>query len=90
MTVSSAPQLGILADLLVCPACHADLTGGPGQLFCTSCNSVYPLRGPDDSIPWFAQPDQAALESAREGPDRKRYEWKYQQDAGREIRHIVP
>ncbi|MEA3291049.1 MAG: methyltransferase domain-containing protein [Pseudomonadota bacterium] len=84
MTVSSAPQLGILADLLVCPACHADLAGGPGQLFCTSCNSVYPLHGPDDSIPWFAQPDQAALEGTRDGPDRKRYEWKYQQDAGAE------
>lgn len=82
MSVASAPQLGILADLLVCPACHGDLVAEEDRLRCEPCGRDYALGGPKRNIPFFAEPDEGAREGAREGPDRKRYEWKYQDGEG--------
>lgn len=42
----------------------------------------YPLLGPQHDIPQFAQPEPEALQDTTNGPDRKRYEWTYQRDAG--------
>jgi uncharacterized protein YbaR (Trm112 family) len=40
-----------LRELIVCPACHADLRDGAegdDELICTGCGRVYPVR---DDIP---------------------------------------
>ncbi|MEO6512482.1 MAG: Trm112 family protein [Nocardioides sp.] len=37
-----------LRELIVCPACHAELRDGDDELICTGCGLVYPVR---DDIP---------------------------------------
>ena len=37
-----------LRELIVCPACHAQLEDGTDELVCTGCGLVYPVR---DDIP---------------------------------------
>jgi uncharacterized protein YbaR (Trm112 family) len=37
-----------LLEIVVCPDCHGDLRPGPGELACTACGLVYPVR---DGIP---------------------------------------
>ncbi|MEI2671272.1 MAG: Trm112 family protein [Marmoricola sp.] len=50
-----------LADLIVCPACHADLTedDSANELVCTGCGLAYPVR---DDIPVLL------VDEARKGP----------------------
>lgn len=37
-----------LMEIIVCPACHADLRAVDDELACTGCGLVYPVR---DDIP---------------------------------------
>ena len=50
-----------LADLIVCPACRADLTedDSANELVCTGCGLAYPVR---DDIPVLL------VDEARKGP----------------------
>ena len=50
-----------LADLIVCPACHADLSedDSANELVCTGCGLAYPVR---DDIPVLL------VDEARKGP----------------------
>jgi uncharacterized protein YbaR (Trm112 family) len=52
-----------LRELIVCPACHAQLEDSPAgdELACTGCGLVYPVR---DDIPVLL------VDEARRSPDR--------------------
>lgn len=49
MTDAPAPRIdpGLL-EIIVCPACHADLRLEGAELVCTGCGLAYPVR---DDIP---------------------------------------
>ena len=63
-----------LAPILVCPACHADLSHDAGKVQCTRCNAHYAESG---GVFVFSVPDSYDDESSRDVAFRKRYEWQY-------------